>query len=517
MAGLSGGLNLSDPDRARRELALARATGDSEEIARAAMVNIWPLLTTHTQDLVSAVSALDMRVLERYPVLRIVHPMTAVLARSPRPFLPLVSSENARTKSEEEIDFVVLTQIIAYRTSGDITAALRYADRLADRIDNVTHASRDRLDGPRWYFHHQIAATYLAAGDTARTLRELATARQLARLSGQPGAERAVLGRVALAHATRGALGDADEVLAEICTQDPPTPAHASSSLSTESVAAALIAVDRMADDLDDRLRALPDYDSVELTWPLALLARTRAHLARHQPDDAVEAVRVARDAHPVRPGSLAHDVITAALIKSYLALDDVVRARTVADDARRAGVLTRLATVRLALGEGDTSTADRLLRMTADHIALGPLQRAEITVLSGWSELLRAGALDRQSALQISRVVERRDFRRLSTILPQPLVDAVRESLPDPRTAEFDVAVGTHLRADVAVRPSLTPSELRVLKALPRHASNAPLAAELHVSLNTVKTQLRSVYRKLGCATREEAVIQGQRLRLLD
>ena len=512
----AGSMNLSDPGRARRELVHALTTGESETIARTAMINVWPLLTSHTDELVSAVASLDMRVLDRYPVLRIVHPMTAVLARSPRPYLPLVSSENARTKSEEEIDFIVLTQIIAYRTSGDITAALRFADRLADRIDTVMHESRDRLDGPRWYFHHQIAATHLAAGDTARALRELATARQIARLSLQADAERAVLGRIALAHAARGALGDAEEALVAARTHGEPTLAHASSSLSTERVAAALIAVDRLADDVDDLLADMPDYDSVELTWPFALLARARAHLARQEPDAALEAVRITHDVHPVRPASLAYDVVTAASIKAYLGLGDFARARSVAETARATGMLTRLASVRLALWEGDHAMADRLARMTAHHRALGPAQRAEVAIFAAWSDLLRTGALHRQTATQIARIVERRDFQRLATILPQQMVDAVREALPAGRRGTFEASVRGEHRAMMTSRPKLTRSELRVLDALPRHPSNRSLADELHVSLNTVKSQLRSIYRKLDVTTREDAVARAVHLRII-
>ena len=130
-------LNLSDPDRARQELDRAVDSQDAEKIARAAMINIWPLLTDHTELLISVVSGLPIPALERYPVLQMVHPMTAVLARTGRPFTPLIYSENARQMSPEEVDFVVLTQIIAFRTSGDTEAALRYAQRLSDRIEHA--------------------------------------------------------------------------------------------------------------------------------------------------------------------------------------------------------------------------------------------------------------------------------------------------------------------------------------------------------------------------------------------
>ncbi|MET9414319.1 LuxR C-terminal-related transcriptional regulator [Streptomyces klenkii] len=41
-------------------------------------------------------------------------------------------------------------------------------------------------------------------------------------------------------------------------------------------------------------------------------------------------------------------------------------------------------------------------------------------------------------------------------------------------------------------------------------------IAADLSLSVNTVKTHLRSVYRKLGVSRRREAVERGRELRIL-
>ncbi len=66
--------------------------------------------------------------------------------------------------------------------------------------------------------------------------------------------------------------------------------------------------------------------------------------------------------------------------------------------------------------------------------------------------------------------------------------------------------------------RPSgeLTARELAVLRLLPGTLSLREIAAELYVSLNTVKTQVRSVYAKLGVGARSEAVARARELGLL-
>lgn len=53
----------------------------------------------------------------------------------------------------------------------------------------------------------------------------------------------------------------------------------------------------------------------------------------------------------------------------------------------------------------------------------------------------------------------------------------------------------------------SLTIAELRVLRFLPSHRSFREIGSQLGVSANTIKTQAHAIYRKLGVASRSEAV----------
>ena len=62
-----------------------------------------------------------------------------------------------------------------------------------------------------------------------------------------------------------------------------------------------------------------------------------------------------------------------------------------------------------------------------------------------------------------------------------------------------------------------LTEREQRILRYLPTMLSNAEIGAEVFVSLNTVKTHLRSIYRKLDASRgRADAVDRARRLGLL-
>jgi len=68
-------------------------------------------------------------------------------------------------------------------------------------------------------------------------------------------------------------------------------------------------------------------------------------------------------------------------------------------------------------------------------------------------------------------------------------------------------IALSPTDRDDVEFVEPLTRREKVVLARLSEHTTLEELAAELFVSRNTVKSQVRSVYRKIGVSTRAEAV----------
>ena len=74
--------------------------------------------------------------------------------------------------------------------------------------------------------------------------------------------------------------------------------------------------------------------------------------------------------------------------------------------------------------------------------------------------------------------------------------------------------------RAFTIVRPEssapLSEREAAVLALLPSLLSAREIAAELTVSVNTVKTHIRAIYAKLGVASRREAVRRAHELNLL-
>ena len=63
----------------------------------------------------------------------------------------------------------------------------------------------------------------------------------------------------------------------------------------------------------------------------------------------------------------------------------------------------------------------------------------------------------------------------------------------------------------------ALTAAELRLLPLLSTHLPLHEIAAELFLSPHTIRTQAKSIYRKLGASTRSQAVTLAHELRLLE
>lgn len=95
---------------------------------------------------------------------------------------------------------------------------------------------------------------------------------------------------------------------------------------------------------------------------------------------------------------------------------------------------------------------------------------------------------------------------------LPAALADAFSGRMPlSPEAAR---AVRDHLRdaCAPAEREVLTPTEREVLEGLSRGLSYEQCARAADVSVNTVRTHVRAIYRKLEVSSKTEAVLEALR-----
>ncbi|MFL5824649.1 MAG: LuxR C-terminal-related transcriptional regulator [Solirubrobacteraceae bacterium] len=154
---------------------------------------------------------------------------------------------------------------------------------------------------------------------------------------------------------------------------------------------------------------------------------------------------------------------------------------------------------------EGRSDEAKEALRTGIDLLAsLGdwiPWYGAQARILLAHSSLWLADIVGARTLLA--------EASRLARRTPE---STIFTSWFDEAWAHMDELAETKL----AGPSSLTIAELRVLRFLPSHRSFREIAGQLGVSANTVKTQAHAVYRKLGVASRSEAVAQATAAGLL-
>ncbi len=91
------------------------------------------------------------------------------------------------------------------------------------------------------------------------------------------------------------------------------------------------------------------------------------------------------------------------------------------------------------------------------------------------------------------------------------------RESVDEPFP---DAGATTSQETPTSDRPGparpLTDREMEVLQCLPTRLTTKDIGEVLNISPNTVRTHLRSIYSKLSVRSRNEAIVQGARYRLV-
>ncbi len=144
-----------------------------------------------------------------------------------------------------------------------------------------------------------------------------------------------------------------------------------------------------------------------------------------------------------------------------------------------------------------------------------------------------REGSQARQALLQALTLARPEGYQRLFLDEGPMLGEVMRTVLPEVRDEQLESYIRELLRAFAReqaavtgahlVPPSeplliepLSPQERRVLRLLAAGRSNPEIAGELIVSVNTIKTQVQSIYYKLGVNSRQEAREAARKLGLV-
>jgi LuxR family maltose regulon positive regulatory protein len=218
-------------------------------------------------------------------------------------------------------------------------------------------------------------------------------------------------------------------------------------------------------------------------------------------------------------------------VLRSRLALaeGDLVAADAALDHGELAenGELL-VAAARVALARDDVARAETLLGpvLGGEASILYERARIEAAVLKALAST-RAGDASAahtwiEHALDLAEPEGvRGPFLDAAPGVSEPLRAAIRLGTAHRWLVAALLAVADGRAGEPAALPNellepLSEREQVVLRYLPTLMSNPEIAGELFVSVNTVKTHLKSIYRKLGVSHRREAVRRARELRLI-
>jgi LuxR family maltose regulon positive regulatory protein len=251
----------------------------------------------------------------------------------------------------------------------------------------------------------------------------------------------------------------------------------------------------------------------------ISAVALARLWLSSGRIDDAAELAMRARRFLPATVESMLFELVDGLEGRLALARDDPERAAAVAArlmPSRRKAVLE----ARVAMARRDFEAAARLL---ADPRFPPVTRRQQIR-----DRVLRAqcsGQLGRPDAgpllLEGVDLAEREDLLQcvLEDLNGMPAVvlgaltgrpGAFTQQIVS--TADRSPALVTRAAGPARALPEpLRPQELKVLRYLGTRLTQGEIAADLYISINTMKTHVKAIYRKLDVGTRRDAVERGR------
>ena len=427
-----------------------------------------------------------------------------------------------------------LIRLALGRRTGDLQAATTAAARAEILFGQLPESVRARHQELRVQMFAACGALKLWAGNLDAAA--AACSAGIAACSPADADERAdCLGHLALLEALQGRLSLAAEHSTEAADALQSSRGDQGGHI-TAAASVALAAVHLQRTSMQEAQAQLKLAEAALGVWPdrlvsaVSCMVAAQRHLAEGRAAAAIELIRQARQDWSSSPPGWLDLELTILESQACLASGDIQAAAAAARRADPECVSDAAAALAHAwLALGDQQAARRVLDAVEETFDGEPqltsmawlLADARLSYGTGDSargrrSLERALQLARPEQVRLPFAVERSWNGRCcggTRNWPAPTATC---SSPARRARRRSRWAATGERRGAPVAEKLSGREREVLTHLSELLSTAEIATEMYLSVNTVKTHLRSIYRKLSVANRSEAVRCARKLELI-
>lgn len=517
-------------DNGRGISALRHAiAADDMELASRIVVNDWySLIELHRDLLIEMVGALPLRTLQRAPLLAMVLALAYNASKTHRVksieiFGLAIVSAKLRGPKEPLTNRLVLVTIesIAFRLIGQIGQAVSAAEQASVLLDEMSVQERDEISVHLSTLTSMLGLSFFYGGQPERAQKffEIAAAPN-GRVGGAWYHGLALhAGSLALA----GDVPEAKELLNLADEIEWPEGWRDGYVGAFGHVAEGIIALDSFdADKAQHHVTVMEPHLATIEHWPLFAQVQAMVFLIKGRAPEGVAFLRseTARRSRSLNSHTSLRLDQSKALLLFAAGRGGEAEAVLRKHPKSVPGIAVNWA--RLALLANQPERAIRALDEVAPAGWMSTRRLSEALLLRA-AAALRLGrddfaltVLDEAAGLMLDR---RLGFALL--LLPRSDVEALA-ALASARGSVSSVTllaqVDGHPSVFGELRPAieLTERERVVLQQLVVTGNHAEIAAALFVSPNTVKSQLRALYRKLGVASRQEALLTASERQLI-
>lgn len=400
-----------------------------------------------------------------------------------------------------------LGQMIYYRQRGMSYEAYKVAKALEEEKSKFPFFY-DSSWGLRQLVEVQSGISAMLAGEFSDALRYLLSAQLIRSVPSLRFLARDAYVKAALVHAVFGDFAESRGLL-EQAEEFPRSSSWAEASIdSSAAIAQAVLAMEREDHGSFD-IGNIPLHEVGEM-WPFYIVALQRTYERRGQRHELVKRLHLIQEIPlPRVDGSgFTGSVLPLALATAKLSGGDLAKAREHVALADPSYVGTKVLELLLLSLQGEMDSVLNLSYSIRRQTAV--LRQLDIfrLAITARAYLVKGERFRAAEVLRSIAGVEGGLSKVEMSYLGDDLIDfAQREISQWPTTEPVRSQFNTDLKY---LRNALTEREIEALRLLGMGHSREEIAAHMYVTVNTVKTHLSSIYRKLSVHSRGEALSEA-------